>query len=626
MAVFHSTAAQTIAPIAALERLEAAISQVRGQHEGNFERLERELHALFVTAERELLGEELERLDIDVPSVLVEGEVHHRVLRGTETYTSAAGPVTVTRSLYRSGKSSAVVPMELRAGMVAGHWTPLAARQALWVVTHLTPGEGEGLFRELGNMRPSKSSLDRLPKRLGESWEAQREAFEADLRAQLEVPDEAVTVSVSLDGVMAPMKDGERQAVRASQRADGKRTKGPAGYREVGCATLSFHDAEGERLSTVRMARMPESKKATLKSMLSAELDGVVTRHPELTLVKLADGAKDNWTYLHGIFPEAEEVVDYFHAVSHLKKAFDAAYGENTTQALGQFKKYRHILRDDANGVEKVIRALVYLRKHHPRRKAIATELGYFRGHRHRMRYAQMTARDPPIGSGIVEAACKTLVTQRMKRSGMRWRHEGGQAILTFRSLIQSGRFNAAWGLVSQTYTKTVVPPDNIVVFPVRRLHWPVSSRPTPNLFVAQVARQCLADAHLRGCHSLCCGRILISYRTIFFKFLAKPGNPAPQHFELYVELPGFLRPRGHDVGKIGLAGVGGLYFFLQGPGLGNTLLVQGHQERFGPRLVVTSGAYRIQPNFQGLEVLKGPLELLAQTIPLALPPLHGAH
>ena len=89
---------------------------------------------------------------------------------------------------------------------------------------------------------------------------------------------------VSLDGVMAPMKDGERQAVRASQRADGKRTKGPAGYREVGCATLSFHDAEGERLSTVRMARMPESKKATLKSMLSAELDGVVTRHPELTL------------------------------------------------------------------------------------------------------------------------------------------------------------------------------------------------------------------------------------------------------------------------------------------------------------------------------------------------------
>ena len=460
MAVFHSTAAQTIAPIAALERLEAAISQVRGQHEGNFERLERELHALFVTAERELLGEELERLDIDVPSVLVEGEV-----QVTRAACTVAQPVSFGQVLGGGADGAAGRHGGGSLDAVGG------APGAVGGDASDAGRGGEGLFRELGNMRPSKSSLDRLPKRLGESWEAQREAFEADLRAQLEVPDEAVTVSVSLDGVMAPMKDGERQAVRASQRADGKRTKGPAGYREVGCATLSFHDAEGERLSTVRMARMPESKKATLKSMLSAELDGVVTRHPELTLVKLADGAKDNWTYLHGIFPEAEEVVDYFHAVSHLKKAFDAAYGENTTQALGQFKKYRHILRDDANGVEKVIRALVYLRKHHPRRKAIATELGYFRGHRHRMRYAQMTARDLPIGSGIVEAACKTLVTQRMKRSGMRWRHEGGQAILTFRSLIQSGRFNAAWGLVSQTYTKTVVPPDNIVVFPVRRLH-----------------------------------------------------------------------------------------------------------------------------------------------------------
>ena len=226
-------------------------------------------------------------------------------------------------------------------------------------------------------------------------------------------------MSVSLDGVMAPMKDGERQAVRASQRADGKRTKGPAGYREVGCATLSFHDAEGERLSTVRMARMPESKKATLKSMLSAELDGVVTRHPELTLVKLADGAKDNWTYLHGIFPEAEEVVDYFHAVSHLKKAFDAAYGENTTQALGQFKKYRHILRGRRQwrGESDPSPWCIYASTTpdaRPSRRSWATSVDTATG----CVYAQMTARDLPIGSGIVEAACKTLVTQRMKTLG----------------------------------------------------------------------------------------------------------------------------------------------------------------------------------------------------------------
>ena len=101
MAVFHSAAAQTNAPIGALGRLEEAIWHLRAdaQHEGNFETLERDLHALFVSAEREVLGEELEGLDIDVPSVVIDGEVHHRVLRSTETYTSAAGPVRVKRTL-----------------------------------------------------------------------------------------------------------------------------------------------------------------------------------------------------------------------------------------------------------------------------------------------------------------------------------------------------------------------------------------------------------------------------------------------------------------------------------------------------------------------------------------------
>ena len=133
------------------------------------------------------------------------------------------------RTLYRRGTDRSVVPLELRAGMVEGHWTPLAARPAMWVVAHLTPGEGEGLFAELGNMRPSKSSLDRLPKRVSARWEAEREAFDASLRADAIIPHKTVTVAVSLDGVMTPMKDGERRRTRERQRADGKRTKGPGG-------------------------------------------------------------------------------------------------------------------------------------------------------------------------------------------------------------------------------------------------------------------------------------------------------------------------------------------------------------------------------------------------------------
>jgi hypothetical protein len=474
MIVSHECAAR-VTPLSAVERLQAFIAGRQSSKEprSDMECFERELHEYVVEVEREELAEELARLDVDLPAVTVEGKVYRQVVRCEETYTSAAGPVRVMRSLYRrSGEGERTVcPLELRAGIVEGRWTPLAARQAAFVVAHLTPQEGEDLFRELGNMTPSKSSLDRLPKQLNERWEAERERFEAALRREETVPPEAVTVAVSLDGVMVPMKDGARTQKRQEAQEQGKHTCGPAGYQEVGCGTLSFYNEEGERLSTVRLARMPEQHKATLKDTLGQELAAVLGQRPDLTLVKLADGAKDNWSYLGAVLPQGIETLDFYHACEHLKAAFDAAYGENSSRSKAQFEKYRHLLRDEEEGVEKVIRALAHLRDTHPRKKKLSTELAYFRRYRHRMRYATAQAQNLPIGSGVVEAACKTLATERMKRSGMRWRQAGGQAILTLRALHQSERFARGWKLLSNTYKRTVEIPENVVLFPKRTVH-----------------------------------------------------------------------------------------------------------------------------------------------------------
>ena len=295
----------------------------------DFEDVERELHAQFVDTEREVLGELLESLDVDVPYVEIDERRYHRVLDSTESYTTAVGTVKVRRTLYRCGRERAVAPMECRAGIVEGHWTPLAARHASHMVAQMTPAQGEAMLRELGNMTASKSALDRLPKRLSTRWEASRERFESSLREASVVPDEAVTVAVSLDGVMVPMKDGGRAAKRECSRQAGRRPTGPAGYQEAGCATLSFYDAEGERLDTRYLGRMPEPKKATLKTMLSAELDAALGRRPDLCVVKVADGARDNWSYLDALAPEGTSVVDFYHAAEQLKAALDAGYGEN---------------------------------------------------------------------------------------------------------------------------------------------------------------------------------------------------------------------------------------------------------------------------------------------------------
>ena len=432
------------------QRVSSLLKKYESSNTSEFEDFERELHALFAHTECAVTEEALARYDVDLPVVFIDGETHRRACRCAQTYLTAAGPVSVTRTLYRARRGErAVAALERRVGIVEGYWTPLAARQGAMLVSHLTPRDAEEVLATLGHMQPSKSSLDRLPKALSTRWEAQREHFEATVRkASVKVPETARAVVVSLDGVMAPMRHA-------------------GGYREAGCATVSLVDAEGERLHSVRMGRMPESHKATLKTMVAAEVEAVLGQRPDLTVVKVADGAKDNWTFLSGALPEGVELIDFYHAVEHLKDAFDSAHGADSPTAAAQFKKYRHRLRHEPDGVERVIRALVHLRSKYPGNERIEQVLGYFRGNRHRMGYADAKAKGLPIGSGIVEAACKTLVTERLKRSGMRWGARGGQAILTLRSLVQSRRFDRAWSLLAKTYRTNVACPDNVV--PLRR-------------------------------------------------------------------------------------------------------------------------------------------------------------
>lgn len=437
----------------------------RGSKE-TFEAFEARLHTSMQEVERELLAEDLQRADVDAEAIVVHGNTLRRVLRAEQTYMTAAGPVSVMRTLYKDRSDPAersVVPMELRTGIVAGLWTPHAAGQAAWVVAQMTPKTGEDLFRRIGNMAPSKSSLDRLPKELAERVNDDRASFEAELRDAMIIPERATTVMVSLDGVLAPMNDGDAAEKKAKTAARGQIAKGPAGYREVGCATLSFCDEDGECLAAVRMARMPEPHKAGLKKSLLAELKTALDLRPDLRIVKAADGAVDNWRYLHDEVPDGVEVVDFFHAAEHLHAAIAAAYGVGTVETQRRFADLRHVLLNDPEGATKVIRALTYLRNKLPGKKDVAKELGYFRKRRGLMRYAELREQGLPIGTGVTEAACKTLVTQRMKQSGMRWGQEGGQAILNLRGWAQSERFDHAWAMLAAAYRADVTLLNNVV-------------------------------------------------------------------------------------------------------------------------------------------------------------------
>lgn len=468
------TALQQTTPMCPIQRSLDAIFELHhacpvGGPDDDFGAFERDLHQRVMAFERELLRRKIEEANVDVPAVEVDGVRLRRVLNSETTITTAAGDVRVRHTLYKNRRdpsARSVSALERRLGIVEG-FTPHAAALAEFLVTELVPTKAAETLERIGNMTPSSSTLGRLPKALSSTWEADRATYEAALQAATQVPRGAVTLAVSLDGVLAPMEDGERAAKRRETAAQGQLTKGPAGYREVGCGTLSFCDATGEMLAAIRIARSPEHKKRTLKGMLLDEVNAILAKAPQLKVVKLADGAKDNWEFLAKELPGGPEILDYYHATQHLNAALGEAYGDGSKEARRRFEDMCWRLRHDEDGLESVIRALGYLAKKHPQASTIKSVLGYFRRNRRRMTYAIFASQGLPIGSGVVEAACKTLVTQRLKRSGMTWSEAGAQAILTPRAWTQSDRFDHAWALLAAAYKSDIVLINEVTSEPV---------------------------------------------------------------------------------------------------------------------------------------------------------------
>ena len=283
-----------------------------------------------------------------------------------------------------------------------------------------------------------------------------------------EVADEAPPPAPRLSAPVNAEAPQDKVAKSETTEPVASGSSGKRHYREASCGTVTLYNEDGDRLCTVRYGRMPASNKATVCEQLQAECQSILAVPPDLTVVKLADGAEENWRFLDhldlGLDPEdlarvvLISILEFYHAAEHLGAACDVSWGAGSVQSKAEFARLRIVLKEDDAGVDNVIGRLRYRARQRRGRKReqLEKELTYFRNQRHRMRYAQYLRDGLPIGSGVVEAACKTLVSSRLKRSGMRWEIAGGQAILTLRSVIQSERWQGAWSLLRNAFRQPV--------------------------------------------------------------------------------------------------------------------------------------------------------------------------
>jgi hypothetical protein len=222
-------------------------------------------------------------------------------------------------------------------------------------------------------------------------------------------------------------------------------------WREAMTGSISLYDKHGERLHTIYVGAAPEYGKETFFNRMMREIDHVKSLYPRAHFVGIADGAKSNWDFLGPHIDE--QVLDFYHASQYLARAA-AAICKHEQEREQWLDEQCHNLKHKHHAAQRILRELEQAptTKMKPdQKKDLQDCITYFGNHLHQMRYARYVENAIPIGSGVTEAACKTLVKQRLCSSGMRWTPEGAQIILSLRALaLTETRWEQFWQKINQ--------------------------------------------------------------------------------------------------------------------------------------------------------------------------------
>jgi hypothetical protein len=323
---------------------------------------------------------------------------------------------------------------------------------------------------------PSRSTLERMAKSIG--TEARRVAprIEPRLRRAETVPAGAVALSIGLDRTSVPMEEslpvGEGPATRRKKRSKPYERKPPdpvnVTYRMAYVGTITFHDAHGDELGTrVYTAAAHESPTERVVGPLMADLRHALKQVPGLTVGVIQDGAPELWTLLTTALSAEPLVSTYYQAIDryHLNERLADILRsvEPDVAARGERLSYwnERLDRDDhaiyrIRAAVRDLHADAITRRDRALLDTLDPHLTYLENNAYLMRYARLRKVGLPVGSGVTEGACKSVIEMRTNGSGQRWRPEGLEAVLTLRAVHKSDRLPRFWANFARAYRKDV--------------------------------------------------------------------------------------------------------------------------------------------------------------------------
>lgn len=415
---------------------------------------------------RQLLQGVLNRLEAADPQSMPhdvehEGSGYRRLNRKTRNAHVATlfGTISLWRWPYRpwqrDGGEACLFPLEIALGLVQG----------------ATPALVEAVGRYMACAGATQQSvLDRLRSEHGVCWGAKRLR---QVTEELSTAFEEVRQECQVQRLLGLLeKAGKSRGNRRPVLSVGRDGVTLREYRfrffeHATVATLTVYDRAGRRLGTVYLAFAPQLGQQQMTERLTAMIQEVLRRWegPLPRLSYVTDAGDSETKYFRQVLakmthPRSGEklhwirIVDYFHAAKRIWTMAESLFGKENRRGIAWARRMCRLLKKPG-GPFRVLHSAAAL---HSRRKLAKSRAGefrkayqYIRRRTKRMQYHDYQRLNLPIGSGVTEAACKTIVTQRLKLSGMRWTKQGAQTILTLRVVLLSGIWQRAYHTLLET-------------------------------------------------------------------------------------------------------------------------------------------------------------------------------
>lgn len=340
-----------------------------------------------------------------------------------------------------------IVPLDKELGLAPNQKTDVRLKQMACLLAVFVPfGTAAELLQELTGTQVSSSSIwqwvQQAGKQMADWLDQELQALAKGQSPQIEeITGEMLrqTLVIGGDGVMVPFRSQKGTA------------KGKTVWREVKVGILArlqqHHNRAGDIIGRLQHRRLVailgDIDAFSERLWLEALRQGIIDS-PQV--VWLSDGARGFWgLFDHRFAPYAYGVLDFYHASQNLWRGAKGWLDGRTRQARVWFDDARHRLRHgDENAVLEDIASALALPDLPESAKVSLTKLyNYLDKHREHIQYDHLKKMGLPIGSGLVESACKWLIQQRFKGVGMRWSEEGFNHLLHLRLAWVNGRFDA---------------------------------------------------------------------------------------------------------------------------------------------------------------------------------------